>query len=186
MDPTGTGTKDQILRSVYMDFEMTLVMNPSWFSTYGLNYRLDDSLLASSTGADDADASKAAVRTAQTSYLDTEKKQAITGSLGYTVNAAKGDNEKYNRIDGGVTYSRPIAWESALSLGLNFYKAVYESADDRRSDFNTTLSVGASKPIREWVTWGVSGSYIKNDSNIQANEYSKYIVMTSATFNTAF
>jgi tetratricopeptide (TPR) repeat protein len=186
MDPTSTGTKEQILKSTIFDWELTLVMSPTWFSTYGLNFRIDDSLLSTSIGDDDADSNKSAIRTVQTSYIDPEKKQSVSGTAAYTINAAKGDNEKYTRIDGGVTYSRPVAWESAMSLGLSIYKVTYDAADERRSDFNTTLSVGASKPIRDWVTWGVSASYIKNDSNLTANEYSKYVVLTTGTFNTAF
>lgn len=185
MAPSG-GTKVVQQSSPFLTVENTLVMKPNWFSMYNLEYRSDDTPTADSVGPNDSDANKISLKTTQILILDKSKKQMLLPALGYTINAAKGDNKKYNRIDLGVTYLRPAFWETSWNVGLALYKVNYSSASPSRDDLNTTLSTGLSKPIRDWVTWSLIGSYSKNDSNVDANEYSKYTVMTTATFVTNF
>jgi tetratricopeptide (TPR) repeat protein len=182
----GATTKVNILKSYLATFDNTFVMNPTWFATYTVEYRHDDSVSLSSVGPDDADAGKYSLRTVQMAFLDKSKKEALMGNLGYTVNAAKGDNKKYNRIDLGATYVKPISWGASWSTGLNAYSAKYPSTSPSRTDFNVTLTTGITKPIKEWVTWGLIGSYSKNNSTISSDAYSKYTVLTTATFNTGF
>ncbi len=186
MDPDGAGTKSMILTSYMATVDTTLVMHANWFAGYTVELRMDDSLTADSVGVENADAGKYTVKTAQTFFLDKAKKEALIAALGVVMNAAKGDNKKYNRIEGGVTYSQPTNWGAAWSLGLALYQLDFPDADEKRTDFNTTLSTGLSKPIKDWLVWGVTGSYTKNDSNIAANEYSKFTVMTTASFISIF
>lgn len=182
-----SSTKVLILNSQYLAVDGTFVMSPSYFATYGLEYRLDNSLLDSSVGINDADASKITARTNHSVFLDKARKEAVIGSLSYTKNQAKGSEKLYNRIDGGVTYVRPTKWNASWSAGLSFYQAKYPNSALGRSDFNTTLSAGLSKPIKEWVTWGATASYTKNNStDTSTYEYSKFVVMTTATFVTDF
>ena len=129
MDPTGTGTKTNILSSNILGIDNTLIMSDKWFSTYSLEYRMDDSKTADSVGPADADASKYSLRTAQALFLDKGKKQIVMGNLGYVVNAAKGSNKKYNRTEFGATYLRPIAWGSTFNFNLAVFQLSYPTAD---------------------------------------------------------
>ncbi len=184
--PSGSSTKVSTLNSYFVLLDTTFIMNPTWFANYNFEYRGDDSRLASSVGVEDADAAKYSLRTNQTVFLDKGRKKALIGSLGYVINAAKGKEKDYSRIEGGVTFARPWKWDTTWSLGLSFYKLDYPQTTPGRDDFNLSLSSGLSKPVKEWLIWGLSGSYTKNDSNVTAQEYSKFTIITTATFITNF
>jgi len=186
MASDGSSTKTSALNSYFTLFEGTWVMSQEWFSTYSFEYRGDDSKVASASGPEDADAAKYSLRTSQTVFLDKGRKQALIGSLGYVLNAAKGDNKKFNRIEAGATFVKPVKWEASWNLSLNIYKVEYPDDALDRGDFNLTLSSGISKPVKEWLIWGVQGSYTKNDSTVSNNEYSKYTILTTATYITNF
>lgn len=181
-----TNTKALSLSSSVMTLDNTFVMRNDWFSTYTLEYRRDDMQTADSVGLNDYDANKYALRTVQSLFLDKAKKEAILGNVGYVINSAKGQNKIYNRIEFGAMYVRPMTWNAAWNLGLNVYTLDYSKAEQTRNDLNVTLTAGLSKPIRQWVTWGVVANYTKNNSNIAEYAYSKYTVMTTATFTTDF
>lgn len=186
MDPTGTGTKAAIQSSTILNIENSFVMDKNWFSVYSLEDRLDDTKTADSIGPDDADASKYSLKTTQMYFLDKSKKEVLMGNLGYVLNIAKGDNKKYNRMEGGVTYLRPMKWDATWNVGLAYYVLNYNKAVAPRKDGNYSLSAGITKPIKDWVTWGLMGNYTKNKSSIDSYTYGKYTVMTTATFNTIF
>jgi len=185
MAPSG-GTKTQQQASPFFSLDNTFVMNPEIFSVYSFEYRADDTVTPDAIGPNDSDASKIGLKTSQIFILDKAKKQMFIANLGYSINAAKGDNKKYARIDAGATYLQPLKWDVTWNAGLSMYRVNYGSADPSRTDFNTTLSTAVSKPIRDWVTWSFLANYSKNDSDVSANEYSKYTVMTTATFVTSF
>lgn len=180
------GTKTNVLRSGVVTLDNTFVMTRDWFSTYSLEWRADDASGEGNEDDNNSDANKYALRTVQALFLDKAKKSVVMGNLGFVVNAAKGANRKYQRYEMGANLVRPTSWNASWSAGLNAYQARYQSADPRREDLNVTLSAGLSKPVREWVTWGVLASFTRNNSNQDAYSYSKYLLLTTATFNTAF
>lgn len=185
MSPDGTKDKGLVLSSYLALFEGTWIMSQSYFATYNFEYRIDNSNLADSLGKNDSDATKYSLRTIQSFFLDKAKKEALMGNLGYVLNAAKGDNKLYQRLEGGVTYARPTSWDASLTLGLSIYKLTFPKADEKRDDFNVTLTTGVSKPVKEWMTWSVIGSYTKNDSSLATTyEYSHWTLMTVGTFTT--
>lgn len=182
MDPSSTGTKQKELTSYYLTLDGTLVNSKTWISSYTLEYRSEDSSDASSVGPDDMDATKYTLRTVQTLMID--KKKAIMPTLGYIKNSAKGTNKIYSRYDLGITYAAPMMWEMTWTAGLAYYNMKYPNVP--RTDTNYALNLGLSKPVREWVIWGLTGNYTKNGSTVAANEYNKYLIMTTATFITNF
>lgn len=186
MDADSDGTKTAILTSYLVDVDNTFVMRANHFAIYSLGIRSDDSNVTIASDEDDASALKVSVKTTQGFYLDKGRKEILLANLGYTLNSAAGDNKTFNRIDLGATYSRPFRWESTMAVNLAIYSLKYPDASESRDDFNTTLTFNVSKPIREWVKWDVAASYSKNNSNLEANEYSKYLIMTTATFTTSF
>lgn len=186
MDPTNTGTKSNIQSSYYLTADTTFVMSQTWFANYSLEYRADDSKLASSTGDDNSDATKYTLKTTQSFFLDKARKEAFMANAAYVMNDATGKEARYGRIELGATYVRPTKWNASWLGGLTLYQLKYDDATEARTDINTTLMTGFSKPVKEWVTWGVIGTYTKNDSNIDDNEYSRYMIMTTATFVTNF
>jgi tetratricopeptide (TPR) repeat protein len=186
MQPSGESTKELTLLSYMMTVGNTFIMTKSWFADYSLQYRMDDSRTSDSIGPEDADASKWTLGTTQSVFLDKAKKEALIATLDYVLNIAKGDNKKYNRIDLGAMYVRPVRWGASWNLGISVYKLIYPDSDPGREDLDVSVTTGISKPIREWCTWGLTGIYTKNSSNQTAYDYSKYVILTTATFNTIF
>jgi tetratricopeptide (TPR) repeat protein len=186
MDPSNTGTKSQEMVSSYVGGDVTLIMNADWVSTYSLEYRNDASKDPSSIGPEDLSSNKYTLRTTQMTFLDKARKQALIPALGYILNNAKGSNKTYTRYDLGLTYVRPIAWGLGWNIGLNYYSMSYKNSDPKRTDTDYTLTTGVSKPLRDWVTWGLIGSYTKNGSTLSDYAYTKYLIMTTATFSTNF
>ncbi len=187
MDANKEGTKSRTLASQLVSFDNLFVMRNNWFAIYSLEVRRDDFELGDSVGDNNYDAMKYTLKTTQSFYMDKARKEALVANLGYTMNNASGKNKKFNRIDIGATYIRPMKWGYSWNFGLSAYDLNYADSDDSRKDFNITITTGVDKPIREWVSWGVTASYTKNDSTEEASyEYSKYTIMTTATFTTNF
>lgn len=186
MDPSATGKKSLVLTSELLTLENTFVMSKNWFSSYVFEYRHDASTAPDSTGPDNESANKFSIRAIQSVFLDKSRKQAVMGNLGFVDNVAIGANKRYLRYEIGANYIKPIFWNSSLTAGLNIYQLHYPSASTSRDDRNLTVSLGMIKPIRDWVTWGVTGSYTKNNSTVSQYQYTKYTVLTTATFYTVF
>ncbi len=187
MDPTGTGTKSQILRSIFASFDNMFVMKPNHIAIYTLEVRNDDFSLADSTGDNDYDAMRYTLKTTQMVFLDKSKKEAVIGNLGLGMNASKGKNKQFQRIEFGAMYLKPMKWGYSWNAALSAFNLNYNNSTEGRKDFNVTLSTGIDKPIKEWMTWNVTASYTKNDSTQESTyEYSKWLIMTSATFTSIF
>lgn len=185
MDPNNTGTRSDILNSVFVTTENLFVMSPSWISSYIFEIRNDKSYLPNSIGDDDYDARKFTIKTNQTVFTDTTKKRAVIGSLGYVLNAADGANRKFSRIDLGAAYIAPFErWKNASWLfGLSAYYLNYPSASPTRTDTDVAVTGGINKLLSDWVTWGLIATYTSNSSNVSDYQYSKYTVLTTASFN---
>lgn len=187
MAPNKEATKYDILDSAILDIDNTFMMSRYWFSIYSFEFRNDDSGLHGSIGPDNSDAKQYTIRTQQGFYLDPGRKQVLIGNLSFTDNAAVGEYIKYTRFDVGANYFRPWKWDTTWNLGIQLYQLHYpEIGTGSRNDTDTALTTGLSKPIRNWVTWGVSGTFTQNTSDESAYQYSKYVIMTTATFNTNF
>ncbi len=113
----------------------------------------------------------------QTLFLDKSPQGGpYTPLLSYMHNVALGNEKTYNRIDVGATYVQPVWSEMSWTLGLSYYNMVYPYAaasTAERKDNDFSLTTGLSKPIRDWVIWGVNGTYTKNDSTVTTYAYDK-------------
>ena len=182
----GDSSKTNIMNSIYLSADNTFVMRKNYFASYFLEYRNDTSSLASSIGPNDLSATKISAKTTHSFFLDNARKEAVVASGGLVLNDAKGDNKKYNRVEVGVAYLKPI-WESAsLSTGLSVYRMNYGSADPSREDQNATIDSSITKAWTDKWSWTLAANYAINNSTVSTSEYSKLTVMSFATFNTNF
>jgi hypothetical protein len=188
-------SKTLALGSYFLTWDNTLAMSKAWFSTYSVQYRRDNSydpegtnpINGGTTNPDNLSANLYTFRTSQTFFVDSARKQALIPVVDYMRNAAVGSNRTYNRYDLGVTYVRPIPWESNWNIGVNYYHMAFPgTSGPNRVDNDYSLTTGISKPVRDWVTWGLSGTYTVNNSTDSNFGYDKYLIMTTATFVTNF
>jgi TolA-binding protein len=185
MSLTADAAKKNLMYSPYLGWDNTFVMNPKWFSGYTLEVRHDGSSIPYTTPDDNFTAMMYALRSTQTFMLNPEKREALMITSGLIRNSADGKNKSYDRFEVGTTYAKPFG-TYAWNASLNYYYLTYPSATPGRVDNNVMFSTGVSKPIKEWFTWGGFASYTTNASSQSAYEYEKFVVMTTATFNTLF
>lgn len=185
---TAGSPKGVVFDSPYIAFDNTFVIHPNWFSTYTFQYRHDESMIPYSTPGDsstDYTANQYYLKTTQMFLLDNSKQQSLSANGGFMRNEAIGNQKTYDRYEIGATYSRPVYTNWVWNAGLSYYYLNY--ADAGRTDNNLTFSSGVAKPINDWFIWGLTAMYSTNNSTIPDQyEYQKYIIMTTATFNTMF
>jgi hypothetical protein len=184
MDANNDGAAENLMNSIILNTNLTLVMSGEWFATYKLEARSDDSLSADSLNDANSDALKYAIKTSQIFLLDQSKKQALIVNGGYVINAAEGKDKRYNRLELGMTYSQPFkAWKDASwNSGLSTYLLNYPDATTTRKDTNITLSGGISKPINKKYSWGANATYVSNQSDSSTNQYTKYTLMGTLSY----
>ncbi|MCC7405894.1 MAG: tetratricopeptide repeat protein [Bdellovibrionales bacterium] len=183
MEADTAGKKENILNSIILNLDNTIIMHERWYASYIFNVRQDDSLLADSIGDADADALKYSLSTKQTFFRDKSMRRAVIANFGLVLNAANGDDKKYQRLEGGVTYMTPARKDDNWSLGLSYYTLNYPDSSDSRKDTNVALNVGYTHPFADWILGGLTANYTNNQSNVSTSQYSKYSLLATATFN---
>jgi hypothetical protein len=187
MAVNGDSTKRNILNSFVGEVSYLKANSKLWFSNYAFEYRMDDFSLSSSVGDNDLDANKFTLSTTQTALIGPRKKQALAGTFNVARNQAKGKDKVYNRFGAGVTYGAPAWKDSAWTSSLDYYFLDYAGSSTHRKDNNVTFATALAKPITDWFTWGLMGSFSNNVSTESSSySYTRYTVMTTATFSTAF
>ncbi|MCB0408135.1 MAG: tetratricopeptide repeat protein [Bdellovibrionales bacterium] len=187
MDVNEDGTREVVLNSIIANFDNTFVMNDRWIASYIFEARQDDSQLTTSTNDDDADAIRYTLKTKHINFLNEKKKKLLISNFAIVYNDANGKNKKYQRFELGATYMKPINWwESTWNLGLAIYQLNYPDASTARKDLNATLTTGITRPVYDWLNFGVTATYTNNNSDVSTNQYSKYTVMTNFTSNYSF
>jgi tetratricopeptide (TPR) repeat protein len=167
----------EILQSYLLTLSDLIVMSNTWFSTFALELRSENSKLNSSTGDDDSSAFKTKLGNSNLVFVSDDKSKIVLVDGGYTINSAKGRNTVYDRIDLGLGYIQPIFWGLSGNAKLSFFNLVYSQNANGRIDNSYTLALGASRPISDIWSAGLLGSYNINNSNIDANAYKKYSIL---------
>jgi hypothetical protein len=168
-----------ILGSYLLNFLNTVIVSDSWFTTYNIETRYDDSKLNSSTGVNDSTAVKGKGAFGNMIFLTKEKNKILTADIGHTINMAKGDAVKYNRSDLAIGYIAPAFWDMMWNARASYFLLNYPKNETRRVDNSYTLAGGVSKKLTSIWSLGVLGSYNINESNVQANQSRKFSVMTT-------
>lgn len=178
MNADTQGEREAIVYSYFLQSGHTFVMSDDWFSTYSLEIRKDNSLLALTSADDNQTAMKYTLSTAQTFFQDAKKTRAWIGEVGYSINSAEGANSRYNRYDLGVTYMAPWVWNMSWSGKLGYYNANYSDHTTGRVDKDTSVTLGLRKPLTESMALSLSGVYTINDSTLSSSDYRKYMITT--------
>ena len=182
----GSGVRENILNSYYATLKALNTNNPSWFSSYSLDIRQDDSSLSTSTGDEDQDALKVSLTSDQSFFFDSAKKEGIVANVGLISNNAVGKNKRYNKINLGATYVGALSsWEASWSTGLTLYQSSYDSTDGR-IDINATLSASLTKPWTKAWSSSLVFSASSNNSTVAANSYDRNAVTLTGTYKGAF
>jgi hypothetical protein len=184
LNSDGSGARERIVDSTVLKNDHTFVMNEDWFSTYSLEFRNDNSKIdTTTTPAENQTATKITLSTNQTFFKNKKKTEATIYDFAIANNAAKGDNQKYQKIDLGIGYTMPWNWGTTWNGKVSIGQSTYGSHASSRKDMVYTLTTGLQKPIND--NWASSGNltYTNNGSNLDANKYSKYTLMLGMSCN---
>jgi hypothetical protein len=184
LDYDRSGRQACILSSFVGNLDLKQEMSDTWHSGYSIEFRLDESLIAGTDDTDnDPDAFKSTLKKSETYFLDASKTRNIMGYLGYTLNAADGDEKYFTRLELGATYTTPLFLDATLSSGILLYSQDYGKSSDNQKDLYSSIVFGFNKIQNEQWSWGIDASYANNSSNDTTSEYDKYVVATNIKYN---
>jgi tetratricopeptide (TPR) repeat protein len=169
----GEGARELSLVSSMLSTSQTFIVSDSYFTTLDIEYRTDDSKGAEPS-ATDADDTKITVATKNVWFQDQKKTRAWLGNFTYTLNNAKGDDYKFNKIELAGGYLMPVMKDGSLSSLLSYFSTKYPSHSQSRTDSGLNLTLGLSKPVSEKLTGSYSATYNLNNSNVDTSKYNKF------------
>lgn len=186
MNADAKGDPERVIESKIFANDHTFVMSENWFSTYAIELRRDESKLTLTDTNDDASANKISLTTTQIFFQNQKKTEAWIGNFGLSRNSADGKNVNFNRYDIGATYMMPGVWDTTWTANLAYYNVVYPDISSNRADSDYASTVSVRKPINESLAASITASYAMNVSNVPANDYDKYFILTNLTYTGAF
>ncbi len=185
MNADGEGDREATTNSYYVKFENTFVHQPEWIGTYSLEYRHDQSLI-SGEAADDQTADKFTLGTSQVSIIDAKTSKSYITEASVALNKALGDNQTYQKLALGLTYTESWLWSSQVALRMDLTATTYPDHESSRQDTNYGFSASASKSLSEKWTTSLSIGWNQNSSNIDSSSYDKATVTNIYTYTGAF
>lgn len=185
MNVDGEGARENTNNSTYLTVSNTFFHTEKWVANYDLDIRNDVSNIEADE-ADDQTALKTSIGTTQILIGDLKTGKTYIADLFLINNAAKGDNQKYNRINLGLTYAQNFYWQTQGAARLDFGTADYPDSSAGRKDTNYGLTFSASKPLtKQWNT-SVSLGWSDNASNVDSYKYDKITISNMYTYSGAF
>lgn len=181
---TGSNEVLEVVNSSILNTDFSLTLSEDWISSYALNLKYDDSQIPS-TVIQNADAFFYSFKKSETLILNPEKTKVSGFYASYSLNSAKGDEKKYNRLELGASYSAPLFLypKTNWNLSLTAYLQNFNKSVELRKDTNFTLQTGFKKSINDRWSWGTSGLYSNNASNVSAFQYSKFTIMSQLYYS---
>jgi hypothetical protein len=177
------GEKEAYLNSVTFDVLNNLVMSGDHIMGFNFKYRSDSSQNSSSQGtSSDSTATKLTLEWQNIFFFNQKKNLGLIGTLGYSTNKSS-SNLSYNRFDISAMGLFPIAYEFQGVGGITYYQATYPDKSESRADNDIGITLAATRPLYPWLNMSLVGTYTDNQSNLAANTYSKYLVMTVFSAN---
>lgn len=177
MDLEGKG-KTTITNSYKVSWDNTLVLNNRWIAKGDWFFASNDSNITTETDRDVADSTSGGLTLSAIYILNKDFERYLIPEFGVQVNDAKGEDYSFQRVDLGLTFTTAIFGGFMWNSRLGYYLANYES---NRSDNNWTITTGTSTRISSHWNWGLSASFIRNDSN--TNPYDKFNVASTFSFS---
>lgn len=186
MNADGVGQREEILQSIGVTTDLTLVSSADKTQNYAVELRQDDSKI-STTENENQDATYLGLLGTWTRFIDpNDQSKALIWDAGLGLNLAQGSNQKYQSLSLGAGYLQPGYWKALWigKLGLTFKN--FSEHSNSRQDVLLTGLVLAQKQINSHLQASGSLSYNKSQSNIEAVTFDQFILMAQLTWQTSF
>jgi tetratricopeptide (TPR) repeat protein len=178
--PEGGEKQELSITTSGVNNKVTLAPTDSWFASLIFNYLTDKG-----ETDEDQNAVHTDIGTSQLLFLDKDKTKILVADLKVSKHDAEGDDVSYNKTTLSLNYLMPLGWNVDLTAGITYYKSEYPTHTEDRSDSNITTSIDFRRPIFDWLYFSINGSYSSNTSNVETNQYNKYIVGSVLTVDIA-
>lgn len=175
-----------ILNSYYLQISPFIVQKDNWFGSYTIEIRQDQSRLKNVDAVENLNGTRYSLSTTQTYLYNKEKSRSILWDLAYSEFSAKGDNQKYNKVNTALTFVSPWVWQTVASARLDYTTLNYPKHSSSRKDQILTASLNSAKPLSEKWSGSLSLSYSSSASNVDSYDYSKFQIFNIYTYSGLF
>jgi tetratricopeptide (TPR) repeat protein len=175
--------REPIQKSSYVALDQTFVVSKDYISTIGLELRNDDSLIVDD---DVSDATKTSITNSNILFQDAKKTQAILANWGYSINNAKGDEKKTNKLDLSLGYLMPYLKKDSFVSQIAYSNTNYNKSAASRKDSGITLLASYSHFISDPLKAALALSYNINNSNVDTSKYNKLSLTTTISWSDEF
>lgn len=180
------GARENAIQTTGLKTEQTLVVSDSRYSIYTLDIKSDRALYEVSSESQDANSTRIGLSTSQIFFQDNKKTKAWIADGGYTLNQAKGVDNRYQKLELAGTYMQPWIWNASWSAKLGLFNQSYPQHSSGRTDTEYDLTFSISKPLTAKLTLATSAMYMSNTSTNQLYDYKKYTVSTILSWSGLF
>jgi tetratricopeptide (TPR) repeat protein len=176
-------TREPNQKSTYLNVDQTFVISKDYITSIGIELRNDDSLVADDNSAD---AAKTSITNSNILFQDVKKTEAILANWGYSINNAKGDDKKANKLDLSIGYLMPAFKKDSLVTQLAYSNTDYNKSTAHRKDSGITILASYSHLISQALKSAVALSYNINNSNVDTSKYNKLGITTTLSWSDEF
>jgi TolA-binding protein len=176
-------TREPISKSSYIGIDQTFVVSKDYIASIGLEMRNEDSLI---DGDDASDAAKTSITNSNILFQDAKKTEAILANWGYSMNNAKGDEKKSNKLDLSLGYMMPYSKKDAIISQIAYSNTNYDKSAAGRKDSGITLLASYSLFISEPLKAAFALSYNINNSNVETSKYNKLSLTSTISWSDEF
>jgi len=184
--PYTTTSREKLLNMTMIGSDLTFAFSEKHFSKFFIEYAMDKMVPTPLLPEDDLTANRITVSTSQILVTGAKVKESWTGDLGYSINAADGDNNDYTKALLGLTYARMGVWDALNSLRLDYAMTKYDHATISRDDKVATMTLGLTKELNKNTNFFVNGLYTISQSTNETYKYNKFAIQTMLSYNGAF
>jgi hypothetical protein len=181
-----TTSRENLLNMTIIGSDLTFAISEKHFSKFFIEYAMDKMKPAPALAEDNLTANRLTFATSQILVTGAKVKESWTGDLNYTINAADGDNNDYNKAGLGLTYARMGFWNAINTVRLDYANAKYPNAVIDRTDSVASLTLGLVKELTSNLNLFVNGLYTISNSTNDSYKYNKFGIQSMLTYSGAF
>jgi tetratricopeptide (TPR) repeat protein len=176
----GVGAREYSMGSSILATEQTFIVRDDYFTIVKLDWRGEDSKIASSGTAD---ATKVTIGNNNLLFLDAKKTQAALLNWSYLINTTSLPENAFNKIELAGGYLTPIFQKSNWTNMLSLSQSNFSKSATNRKDNNVNFSSSIGSSLTEKLQGTLGLGYETNTSSVAISTYNKYTL--TATVNWA-
>lgn len=181
-----TTERKKLLDTITIGTDLTFAFTPKHFSRFYLEYAMEKMDPPPALAEDNLTGNRITFATTQTFVTSEKVKESWDADLSYALNSSDGDNNDYNKMALGITYSRMGIWNALNTARLDYAMTKYDHALIERDDKVATASLGIIKELSKQLSLNLSGLYTLSQSTNESYKYNKFALQSMLAYSGAF